>query len=82
VSLLAPAERLARKMQRRLKAMQAKPPSQAQLDYLKALGDTLGTPESMAVASERIDQLSKETPRQQAEAQADVQEHIDNQGIL
>ena len=37
VSLLAPAERLARRMKARLEAMQKHPPSAAQLDYLKAL---------------------------------------------
>jgi hypothetical protein len=54
VSLLAPSERVARKMQGRLRAMQKHPPTQRQLEYLKALGDRLGAPESMAEASERI----------------------------
>jgi hypothetical protein len=44
-------------MQARLEAMQKRPPSAAQLDYLAALGDRLGAPESMAEASERIEQL-------------------------
>lgn len=57
VSVLAPAERLARKTRARLAAMSKYPPTQAQLDYLKALGDRLSAPESMAEASERIDDL-------------------------
>jgi hypothetical protein len=60
LSMIAPAERMARKMQRRLKAMQQRPPSQAQLDYLRSLGDRLGAPESMAEASQRIDRLVQE----------------------
>jgi hypothetical protein len=48
---------MARKMKERLKAMQQRPPSQAQLDYLQALGDQLRTPSSMLEASERIDSL-------------------------
>jgi hypothetical protein len=44
VSLLAPAERVARK----LKALQHYPPSVAQLAYLKALGDRQATPQNMA----------------------------------
>jgi hypothetical protein len=57
LSLLAPSERVAHKMKGRLAAMQAKLPSQAQLDYLQALGDTLGAPASMAEASQRIEEL-------------------------
>lgn len=34
--------------------MRKYPPSVAQLDYLKALGDTLAPPATMAEASERI----------------------------
>lgn len=47
VSVLAPSERMARKMQARLETMQKHLPSAAQLDYLQALGDTLGAPQSM-----------------------------------
>lgn len=57
VSLLAPAERLARKMQARLKAMSEYPPTEAQLKYLQILGDTQPAPANMGEASERIDQL-------------------------
>jgi hypothetical protein len=57
VSLLSPSERVAHRNVARLKAMAQKPPSQAQLEYLRQLGDKLGAPETMAEASERIDQL-------------------------
>lgn len=57
ISLLAPSERLARKMKARLAAMSKYPPSAAQLEYLKALGDKLAAPANMAEASERIDAL-------------------------
>ena len=60
ISLLAPSERLARKMKARLQAMQQHPPSQAQLDYLQALGDTLAQPATMAEASARIERLLQE----------------------
>jgi hypothetical protein len=59
ISMLAPQERMARKMQHRLKAMQKHPPSAAQLAYLRALGDTLAAPENMAAASERIETLKR-----------------------
>ena len=54
VSLLAPAERMAHRRQALLKAMQAHPPSAAQLAYLLALGDTQAAPTTMAEASERL----------------------------
>jgi hypothetical protein len=57
ISVLSPSERMVRKVKARLAAMQARPPSQAQLEYLKALGNSLSAPETMAAASERIDQL-------------------------
>ena len=57
ISLLAPSERMVRRVKARLVAMSKYPPSQAQLDYLKALGDRLSAPESMAEASERIEAL-------------------------
>lgn len=57
VSVLAPSERMARKAKERLKAMQQHAPSAAQLAFLQALGDTLSTPQSMAEASLRIEQL-------------------------
>lgn len=57
VSLLAPAERLARKMKARLEAMQRLSPSEAQLAYLQALGDQAGAPSTMAEASQRIEEL-------------------------
>ena len=60
VSLRAPSERMAHRMQARLAVMQTHPPSAAQLDYLKALGDTLSAPETMAEASERINQLKRD----------------------
>jgi hypothetical protein len=62
ISLIAPAERLARKMQRRMAAMAQHPPSAAQLAYLKILGDTLAAPADMAEASARIEALK---PKQQ-----------------
>jgi hypothetical protein len=61
LSLHAPAERMAHRLKARLAAMQQYPPSAAQLEYLKALGDTLSAPETMAEASERIDELVKKT---------------------
>jgi hypothetical protein len=60
ISILAPSERMARRMKERLKAMQRRPPSQAQMEYLRALGDQLTAPGTMAEASERIDCLRKE----------------------
>jgi phage FluMu protein Com len=57
VSVLAPAERMARRMKERLRAMQQRPPSAAQLDYLRALGDTQAAPTDMAEASQRINQI-------------------------
>jgi hypothetical protein len=63
VSVLSPSERLARKVKRRLAAMQQRPPSAMQLEYLKALGDKATAPENMAQASERIEALkSKQRP--------------------
>jgi uncharacterized Zn finger protein (UPF0148 family) len=79
LSVLAPAERVARQMKHRLAAREHRPPSAAQLAYLKALGDTLSAPQTMREASERIEALKKETPRQSTGASGDVQEHIDNQ---
>jgi hypothetical protein len=57
ISMLAPQERMARKMHHRLKAMQARPPSAAQLAYLRTLGHTQEAPQTMAEASERIEAL-------------------------
>ena len=59
VSILSPSERLARKMKARLQAMQAHPPSEAQIEYLKALGDKLAAPQNMGEASERIEALKQ-----------------------
>jgi hypothetical protein len=39
--------------------MQAHPPSAAQIEYLRALGDKLAAPQTMAAASERIEELKK-----------------------
>ena len=50
-------ERLARKVKSRLTAMQAHPPSAAQLRFLRELGDRLAAPASMAEASDRIELL-------------------------
>lgn len=63
VSLLAPSERLARKMKARLTAMQQHPASAAQLALLLALGDTQAAPTSMAAASERIEALRQKGGR-------------------
>ena len=43
-----------------MKAMQEHPPSAAQLEYLKALGDTLSAPETMGRLSARIDTLVRQ----------------------
>jgi hypothetical protein len=59
VSRYPPAERQARRQQARLQAMAQKPPSQGQLDYLKALGDAGPPPANMAEASERIETLKR-----------------------
>ena len=56
ISVLSPTERV----MHRAKAMQQRPPSQVQLDYLQALGDTLAQPATMAEASTRIDRLLQE----------------------
>jgi hypothetical protein len=40
--------------------MRQHPPSDAQLDFLKALGDTLAAPESMGAAAERIEALKRQ----------------------
>ena len=61
VSVLSPTERLVRKMKARLQAMQAHPPSAAQLALLQALGDTATVPETMAEASKRIDSLKRKS---------------------
>ena len=61
ISLLAPTERMARKMKARLEAMRKYPASEAQCELLRALGDTRGAPQNMAEASERIDQLRRGT---------------------
>ena len=61
MSLLAPTERMARKAKARLTAMQAHPPSNAQLEYLKTLGDQAATPKDMAEASERIEALKRKS---------------------
>jgi hypothetical protein len=50
-------------MKSRLEAMQKHPPSQAQIEYLMALGDTLAAPGTMAEASERIERLKQQRPR-------------------
>jgi hypothetical protein len=47
---------MARKLKARLEAMSKKAPTQAQLDYLKALGEQ-AVPAHMAEASERIETL-------------------------
>lgn len=60
VSLLAPSERMAHRLKARLAAMQKLAPSELQIAYLKALGDTLAPPTNMAEASTRIDRLLQE----------------------
>ena len=57
LSLQAPSERQARRLQARLKAMQKLPPSAQQLAYLLALGDTQAPPQTMTAASARIDEM-------------------------
>jgi hypothetical protein len=57
VSALTPEERAAKRAAGRRAAMAQLPASTQQLEYLKALGDSLGAPASMAEASERIDLL-------------------------
>lgn len=58
VSILSPSERLVRKMKARLAAMQQHPPSAAQLEYLRKLGDrAVAPPQTMGEASQRIEEL-------------------------
>ena len=57
MSVLAPSERMVHRLKARLQALQQHPPSEAQLEYLKALGDRLSAPQTMAEASERIEAL-------------------------
>jgi len=59
ISLLAPSERIARKVKARLEAMRKHPPSQKQLELLRALGDQLASPQTMAEAHDRIDALRR-----------------------
>jgi hypothetical protein len=61
ISVLAPSERMARKVKARLKAMQERPPSAAQLACLKALGDKGAAPQTMAEASERVESLKRKS---------------------
>ena len=63
ISLHAPSERLAHRLQARLRAMQQHPASPAQLSFLQALGDTQAAPTSMAEASARIEQLRQKGGR-------------------
>ena len=51
---------MAHRRQAVLHAMQARPPSAAQLSFLLALGDTQAAPATMAEASERIEGLKAE----------------------
>ena len=51
---------MAHRLKARLEAMQKRPASAAQLEYLQVLGDTQAAPASMAEASERIDQLRRD----------------------
>jgi hypothetical protein len=44
-------------MKARLVAMQAHPPSEEQLSFLQALGDTISAPKDMGEASQRIEAL-------------------------
>ena len=57
VSPLSPEKREERQQHFRQKAMEQKKPSQAQLDWLQALGDPGPEPATMAEASARIDAL-------------------------
>lgn len=66
ISLLAPAERLAHRRQAMLKNMLRHPPSQAQLDFLKTLGDQDVPPGDMAEASERIEALKVKQAKKRA----------------
>jgi hypothetical protein len=59
LSQYPPAERRARRRRYRLEVMAEKPPSQAQLTFLQALGDDGPPPANMAEASERIDTLKR-----------------------
>jgi len=52
-----PAERARRQAQARLDAMAHLAPTELQLKYLKALGDTQPAPANRAAASQRIDHL-------------------------
>ena len=57
VSVLSPTERVLHRAKMRLQAMQHRPPSQAQLNFLQTLGDKLAAPGTMAEASQRIERL-------------------------
>ena len=61
VSRYSEHERQGRKAKSRLTAMRARPPSEAQIEYLKALGDTAPAPANMAEASERIESLKRKS---------------------
>ena len=60
ISLQAPSERMARRVQEKMKAMAKLPPSPQQLEYLKALGDVQDAPETMLEASARIDEMVRQ----------------------
>ncbi len=59
LSRYSPADREARRRHYRQQAMAQRPPSQAQLAYLLALGDDGPPPASMVEASARIDALTR-----------------------
>ena len=60
LSKYTPEEQATRREQARQDAMAQQPPSPAQLDYLKSLGDLGPTPANMAEASQRIARLKGE----------------------
>jgi len=64
ISVLAPSERMAHRVRSRLAAMQKHPPSAAQLRFLRELGDKLAAPETMAAASQRIEELKSQKGQQ------------------
>ena len=63
ISVLAPAERLARRAAALREAMLTRPASPAQLSFLQVLGDAQEPPANAAEASDRIEQLKQKGGR-------------------
>ena len=72
ISLLAPSERMARKLAARRQAMLKHPASLAQLAFLEALGYEGPVPSTMAEASERIEELKAQAAAKRSDAPGEV----------